>query len=262
MNTTVKNMLLATAGAAVLMAGSTALGSADTTKITIKSGDTLSQLAIDYDATVEDLVSSNNIKDANKIWAGDKLVVTGKAVKDLKLTAEQKEVVAEVKEEVEVKQAEQAAVEAPAAAPAQVEAPVETEVNTAVAVATPKNTISTPVEEKAPTSGAVVGRSGNAYMAGQCTAYVYDRAGFVGSYWGNANQWVSSAAAAGRTISGTATAGSVAVFGAGQQGAGSLGHVAYVESVNGGMMTISEANYAGKAFNTRTISTAGVTFIR
>lgn len=265
MNTTVKNMLLATAGAAVLMAGSTALGSADTTKITIKSGDTLSQLAIDYDATVEDLVSSNNIKDANKIWAGDKLIVSGKAVKDLKLTAEQKEVVAEVKEEVEVKQAEQAAVEAPAAAPAQVEAPVETEVNTAVAVATPKTTISTPApkaEAPATNNNAVVGRSGNAYMAGQCTAYVYDRAGFVGSYWGNANQWVSSAAAAGRTISGTATAGSVAVFGAGQQGAGSLGHVAYVESVNGGMMTISEANYAGKAFNTRTISTAGVTFIR
>ncbi|MCW0953770.1 CHAP domain-containing protein [Weissella ceti] len=259
MNTTVKNMLLATAGAAVLMAGSSAMGSADS-KITIKSGDTLSQLAIEYDATVEDLVSSNNIKDANKIWAGDKLVITGKAAKDLTLTDEQKEVVAEVKEEVEVKQAEQAPAEV-AAAPVTVEAPVETEVNTNVSVAAENKTIETPAATKE-VSAPVTGRSGNAYMAGQCTAYVYDRASFVGSFWGNANQWVSSAAAAGRTISGTATAGSVAVFAAGQQGAGPLGHVAYVESVNGGMMTISEGNYAGKAYNTRTISTAGVTFIR
>ena len=262
MNTTVKNMLLATAGAAVLMAGSTVMGSADS-KITIKSGDTLSQLAIDHDATVEDLVSSNNIKDANKIWVGDKLVITGKSAKDLNLTTEQKEVVAEVKQEVEVKQAEQAPVEV-ATAPATVEAPVETEVDTNVAVVAEDKTIATPevVTPEVEVSAPVSGRSGNAYMAGQCTAYVYDRASFVGSFWGNANEWVGSAAAAGRTISGTATAGSVAVFAAGQQGAGALGHVAYVESVNGGMMTISEGNYAGKAYNTRTISTAGVTFIR
>lgn len=243
MNTTVKNMLLATAGAAVLMAGSSVMGSADS-KITIKSGDTLSQLAVKYDATVEDLVASNNIKDANKIWAGDKLVITGKSAKDLNLTAQQQEVVAEVKEEVEQIQTAQAPVEAP----------VETEVNTDVAVSNNNSTIATP-------SAAVSGRSGNAYMAGQCTAYVYDRASFVGSYWGNANEWVGNAAAAGRSISGTPTVGSVAVFAAGQQGAGALGHVAVVESVNGGTITISEANYAGKAYNTRTISAAGVTFI-
>lgn len=261
MNSTVKNMLLATAGAAVLMAGSTAMGSADT-KITIKSGDTLSQLAVEHNATVEDLVSSNNIKDANKIWAGDKLVITGKATKDLKLTSEQQEVVAEVKEEAQVKQAEQAPVETAAVAPATVEAPVEADVNTNVSVSAPAATITTTEASAPEVSAPVTGRSGNAYMAGQCTAYVYDRASFVGSYWGNANNWVSSAAAAGRTISGTPTVGSVAVFAAGQQGAGALGHVAYVESVNGGTITVSEANYAGQAYNTRTISAAGVTFIR
>ena len=253
MNTTVKNMLLATAGAAVLMAGSSVMGSADS-KITIKSGDTLSQLAVKYDATVEDLVASNNIKDANKIWAGDKLVISGKSAKDLKLTAEQQEVVAEVKEEAEVMQAEQAPATPAATATAAVEAPVDTEVNTDVAVSNNNATISTP-------SAAVSGRSGNAYMAGQCTAYVYDRASFVGSYWGNANEWVGKAAAAGRSISGTPTVGSVVVFAPGQGGAGALGHVAVVTAVNGGQISIAEGNYAGMAENFRTISGAGLTYI-
>ncbi|MHD0284911.1 COG3942 and LysM peptidoglycan-binding domain-containing protein [Weissella tructae] len=256
MNTTVKNMLLATAGAAVLMAGSTALGSADTTKITIMSGDTLSQLAIDYDATVEDLVSSNNIKDANKIWAGDKLVVTGKAVKDLKLTAEQKEVVAEVKEEVEVKQAEQAAVEAPAAAPAQVEAPVQTEVSTSAKTNKSQNT-DFAKKYDAPQNYSAV----NTYPQGQCTYFAKAAAPWVGNNWEDAADWAASAAAAGRTVSSTPTVGAVAVFAPGQQGAGGLGHVAVVTSVSpdGTSFGLIEGNYAG---NRDSAQTAGVVFIR
>lgn len=98
-------------------------------------------------------------------------------------------------------------------------------------------------------------------MAGQCTAYVYDRASFVGSYWGNANEWVGKAAAAGRSISGTPTVGSVVVFAPGQGGAKEWGHVAVVTAVNGGQISIAEGNYAGMAENFRTISGAGLTYI-
>lgn len=47
----------------------------ETTTIIIQWGDTLSQLAIDYNTTVEELVSLNNIENPNLIYAGDTLIV-------------------------------------------------------------------------------------------------------------------------------------------------------------------------------------------
>ena len=97
----------------------------------------------------------------------------------------------------------------------------------------------------------------NLYTAGQCTWYVYDKVnGAIGSTWGNANNWANAARAAGYTVNHTAEAGSIL-----QTTAGSLGHVAYVESVNSdGSITISEMNYTGGAYvtDTRTISASEV----
>lgn len=50
-----------------------------TKKIKIKWGDTLSQLAIKYNTTVEELVRLNNISNPNLIYAGDSLIVPVKA---------------------------------------------------------------------------------------------------------------------------------------------------------------------------------------
>ncbi|MGX0351030.1 surface antigen [Staphylococcus hominis] len=95
------------------------------------------------------------------------------------------------------------------------------------------------------------------YTAGQCTWYVYDKVnGAIGSTWGNANNWANAAKAAGYTVNHHAKAGSIL-----QTTAGSLGHVAYVESVNSdGSITISEMNYTGGAYvtDTRTISASEV----
>ncbi|MBZ8175198.1 CHAP domain-containing protein [Staphylococcus delphini] len=95
--------------------------------------------------------------------------------------------------------------------------------------------------------------AGNLYTPGQCTWYVYDKVGGeIGSTWGNANNWASSASAAGFTVDNNPEEGSIL-----QSNAGPMGHVAYVESVNeDGSITVSEMNYGGGPFSvsTRTIS--------
>ncbi|PNZ65993.1 CHAP domain-containing protein [Staphylococcus croceilyticus] len=97
--------------------------------------------------------------------------------------------------------------------------------------------------------------SGNLYTSGQCTWYVYDKVGGkIGSTWGNANNWASAAQAAGYTVNNTPAKGSIL-----QTTQGSMGHVAYVESVNSdGSITISEMNYTGGPYvvDTRTISSS------
>ncbi|WP_347301058.1 CHAP domain-containing protein [Enterococcus diestrammenae] len=89
---------------------------------------------------------------------------------------------------------------------------------------------------------------------------------WVGTYWGNGNQWGYSAAADGYRVDSSPEVGSVAVFAAGFAGANAVyGHVAYVESVNGdGTITISQggmgfATPAGP--NYRTMSASGLQFI-
>ena len=46
--------------------------------ITINWGDTLSKIALEYETTVEEIASLNNIKNPNLIYAGDSLIIPGK----------------------------------------------------------------------------------------------------------------------------------------------------------------------------------------
>lgn len=81
----------------------------------------------------------------------------------------------------------------------------------------------------------------NTYPWGQCTWGVKVMADWVGPYWGNANQWVASAAAEGYAIGDTPVAGSVMVF-----LSGAYGHVAYVTDVDAsGNIQILESNFGG-----------------
>jgi surface antigen len=81
--------------------------------------------------------------------------------------------------------------------------------------------------------------SGNGYAFGYCTFYVASRRN-VPSNWGNANQWYYNAQASGFKVGSVPVAGAIA-----WTGAGYYGHVAYVESVSGNMVTISEMNFNG-----------------
>ncbi len=104
----------------------------------------------------------------------------------------------------------------------------------------------------------VFATAGNRYAAGNCTWYVYERRAQmgrpVGSFWGNANTWASSARAAGFVVSRMPTAGSILV-----DQAGYFGHVAVVERVlgNGDIVITEMNNYAYGGYNIvndRTIS--------
>lgn len=93
------------------------------------------------------------------------------------------------------------------------------------------------------------GSSQNGYPYGYCTYFVATRR-FVPSSWGNAKNWLSSAKRAGYSTGQTPVAGAIMVTNESW-----WGHVAYVESVNGDTITISEMNYEGwGVIDHRTIS--------
>ena len=104
----------------------------------------------------------------------------------------------------------------------------------------------------------VYATAGNRYAPGNCTWYVYERRAQmgkpVGSFWGNANTWASSARAAGYQVDRSPDAGAVLV-----DQAGYFGHVGVVERVleNGDIVISEMNNYAYGGFNivnSRTIS--------
>lgn len=97
----------------------------------------------------------------------------------------------------------------------------------------------------------------NGYSYGYCTYYVASRRS-IPSNWGNANQWYYNAQASGFSIGSTPVPGAIA-----WTGAGYYGHVAYVESVSGGMVTISEMNYNGNwgRVTSRTVSASSFRYI-
>lgn len=96
--------------------------------------------------------------------------------------------------------------------------------------------------QKAATSSVRASYGINWYPRGQCTWYVATRRP-VGA-WNDASSWAWQAARDGWTVTITPRAGAIAW---------KYGHVAYVESVSGNMMTISEANYDYKG-SIRTIT--------
>lgn len=92
--------------------------------------------------------------------------------------------------------------------------------------------------------------SGNPYAGGwgNCTygawEALYEARGIALPGFGNAGEWYANAAAAGYSVSSFPTAGGIIVWGGGNTG---LGHVAYVDAVQGGMVHIIEGNYNGHA---------------
>ncbi|MBK1986088.1 CHAP domain-containing protein [Sphaerospermopsis aphanizomenoides BCCUSP55] len=100
------------------------------------------------------------------------------------------------------------------------------------------------------------------YHDGNCTWYAYGRMLQLGyqqstlnTMLGNAGTW-DNTAGNGASISTTPQVGSIALWEAGVNGAGSVGHVAVVERINtDGTITISESNWGSpQRYSTRTIA--------
>lgn len=96
--------------------------------------------------------------------------------------------------------------------------------------------------------------SGNTYTPGYCTWYAKNMRPDLPNNLGNADTWVSRAAAQGLPTGSTPQVGAI-----GQQGM----HVVYVQSVNGdGTVTISEMNYNGLyVVSTRTVPASTFRYI-
>ncbi len=91
------------------------------------------------------------------------------------------------------------------------------------------------------TSGAKLSEysGNNSYPYGWCTWYAASRRSVPGN-WGNAGSWLRSAQSAGYATGSAPQAGAIIVTNESW-----VGHVGYVESVNGDQVTISEMNYRG-----------------
>jgi surface antigen len=99
------------------------------------------------------------------------------------------------------------------------------------------------------------GSTYNRFPYGYCTWYVASRRNIPWN--GNAWQWYGNGAASGNGVGRTPVPGAVMVT-----WESPVGHVAYVESVNGNTFTISEMNYRGwGVVSSRTITVGSVPLI-
>jgi surface antigen len=104
--------------------------------------------------------------------------------------------------------------------------------------------------------------SGRGYAYRNCTDFVAWKLQSLGvpdtrtRGLGNANTWDDRAPGKGVAVNGAPAVGSVAI-----SNAGSFGHIAFVEWVNGGQITVSEYNRAGNgAYGTRSSTPAALGF--
>lgn len=98
--------------------------------------------------------------------------------------------------------------------------------------------------------GTSSGDYGNAYAAGQCTWWAYERRKQMGigtpSYLGNGGQWWATAPSYGLRVDHSPQVGAALSFLPGQEWAdGTYGHVAVVEEVGSNYVVISESNVKG-----------------
>lgn len=92
--------------------------------------------------------------------------------------------------------------------------------------------------------------------------------GWKGGWFGNAESWAANARSLGVQVNSTPTVGSVAQFPPGVDGAGSLGHVAFVIGVGNGTVTVEDYNYSDAYdgytsynYSQHTVGASGLNFI-
>ena len=192
--------------------------------VTINDGDTLADIAASHNTSYVRLFNANDkIANPDMIFVGD----------SVRIPKEDEQLPDRFSQLTPAVQAQVVAADTVGQATGQ----------TGVAAAAPVRTVS-----------ARGSSAGNTYGYGWCTWYAKSMRPDLPNNLGNGGSWVANASAQGFSTGSVARAGAVAEI---------PGHVAYVESVSGDMMTISEMgwNYQAGQFNRRTVPTAGWMFI-
>lgn len=173
----------------------------------VKQGDTLTTLGWQFEVKISTLMYLNNIDNANLVQPGQKLTIP---VRGYELSA------SEIAKKQKVKEAKLAA------------------------DSSKKGSGKLAISNKAPTFvNHPVGNFKNSYPYGYCTYYVATRR-YVPPSWGNAKSWPSSAKRDGYSVGSQPVVGSIGVTSESW-----WGHVTYVESVDGNMVTVAEMNAIG-----------------
>jgi len=219
--------------------------SRDILSYTVKDGDTLGSLAVKFNITSDTIKWANNITDENSIKPDVKLTIlpvsgvlySGTGNDDLGQLANKYQANAGLIDSFNALDGKspipgQQIVIPEGVIPAPT-APV-TQLAAATTTSTATRTGTSTAFSLAGLGGA--GSIGNSYAYGYCTWYVASRRAVPGN-WGNAQTWLSAARGSGYGTGSVPRAGAVAW----QRG----NHVAYVESVNGDTVTVSEMNYWG-----------------
>lgn len=191
----------------------------------VQNGDTMSGLGMKFDLKVATLKYVNNIDNENMLKPGAKLKIPPKGYQ----------------------------VSASALAKAEKD-------KKAKLAAAARNTVtrdgSGRTTGKAQAVNVQPGAKANGYPYGWCTYYVATRR-YVPTSWGNAKSWLSSAKRAGYATGSEPAAGAIMVT-----SESGWGHVAYVESVNGDTITVSEMNYQGWGVVSRRTLSANAGVVR
>lgn len=206
----------------------------------VADGDTLSGIANKFDITTSTLESANNLSDDSAIKPGQKLTIL--PISGLLYTVSAGDTAASLASKYQSNAAQIISfnnAEVSGLAPGQ-SIIIPDGVNPSAKPAASTNaSVATSASSK---SGRLLPRlafSGNGYAYGYCTYYVASRR-YVPSNWGNAYNWYYAARAAGYAVGSAPAVGAIA-----WTPSGYYGHVAYVESVSGGSVTVSEMNYGG-----------------
>ena len=207
----------------------------DITTYKVLPGDTVSGIATKFGITTSTILWANNVSDPNAVHPGDNLTIlptsgllytvqSGDTADSLagKFQANAAQIISYNNAEVSGLQPGMKIIipdgvkQAPAAP------------------AVPQNSV--PVRSSYSLALTHYAYGGNGYAYGYCTWYVASRRS-VPPYWGDAVNWYYNAQASGFRVGSTPVVGAIA-----WTPAGYYGHVAIVDGVSGGMVTISEMN--------------------
>lgn len=205
----------------------------------VQEGDTISNIAVNFDISINTILWANNLKENSLIKPGDELIILPRTgvlhrVKD-------GETISSIAKHYDAKIDEIIVFNGlPADGSIQINEKImvpDGKMPTAKPIAKPSTRVA-----KNSVTGPGTGKS-RSFPYGQCTWYVAQKRYVPWS--GHAKSWLANARAYGFETGATAQVGAIISFSGTNWLTIRYGHVAYVEAVNDGWVTFSEMNHIG-----------------